>query len=347
MRIIFLGSGAFGLPTLERLHQRGQVVLVISQPDRPAGRHQQLRPTPVAEFALQHGLPLLRCRDVNSDQVIEQLRSLGADVAVVIAFGQKLSPVLVRAAGRLVINLHASLLPKYRGAAPINWAIICGEKETGLSVISVAEKIDAGLIYAQVATPIGPLETAGELHDRLAAMGPDLIEKVLEDFQAGRLAGRPQDESQVTRAPRLSRADAWVDFSAPAGVVVRRIHGLTPWPGVHVEWQRAAGGRQQELILRRATAEPWPQERVPGSFAPGAFVDERRVAAADGLVHLLEVQLPGRNTVSMDEFLRAHRPAPGDRLLCPQKPAAGSTVCGTDADNRGNGIRNNTDRNCS
>lgn len=228
MRIVFLGSAEFGLPTLKRLHDRHEVVAVVSQPDRPAGRKRKLAPTPVAAFARDQGMTVHTTDDVNTDEFVDTIRRLEADAGIVIAFGQKLGQPLVAALGRLAVNLHGSLLPKYRGAAPVNWAVINGETETGLTVISLAQRMDAGLIYAQSATPIDPLETAGELHDRLAAMGPDLIEKVLADFDVGALQGREQDESQATRAPKLSKADGWVAFDADATQVRCRIHGLTP-----------------------------------------------------------------------------------------------------------------------
>ena len=216
MRLILLGSGAFGLPTFKHLHAHHDVCAVISQPDRPAGRKRQLTATPVAQWAADVGLPTFKPDDANAPQTVAQLAAYKADAAVVIAFGQKLSPLLIDALGRLVVNLHASLLPKYRGAAPINWAMIHGEQATGVSVISLAQKMDAGLIYATAQTPIDPLETAGELHDRLAALGPAVVSDVLRAFADGSLRGVPQDERLATRAPKLSKADGHVDFTQDA-----------------------------------------------------------------------------------------------------------------------------------
>jgi len=213
MRLLFLGSGEFGLPTLRRLQTRHTVAAVVTQPDRPAGRHQRLAPTPVGAAAAAAGLEVLKVEDINADPVRAQIQALAPQAAVVIAFGQKLSPPLVAALGSLAINLHASLLPRFRGAAPINWAILTGQTQTGLSVIGLAQKMDAGPIYAQCTTTIDPRETAGELHDRLAEMGPDLIEGVLREFEAGTLHGRAQDEARAISAPKLSRADSWLDFN--------------------------------------------------------------------------------------------------------------------------------------
>ena len=189
MRIIFLGSGEFGLPTLQRLEGRHQVVAVITQPDRPSGRRRAPAATPIAQYAQAAGMTVSRCADVNEPQFVRDVQTLRAEFAVVIAFGQKLGPQLVEALGPQTVNLHASLLPRYRGAAPINWAIIQGETHTGLTVISIEPKMDGGLVFAQARTDIDPLETAGQLHDRLAAMGPDLVEQVLERASRRRPVG--------------------------------------------------------------------------------------------------------------------------------------------------------------
>jgi methionyl-tRNA formyltransferase len=237
MRVIYFGSGEFGLPTFAHLASRHEVAAVVTQPDRPAGRKRKMTPTPVAAWAEDAGLQVFRCEDANDPAVVARIAALRARVAVVIAFGQKLSPALIDAAGELVVNLHASLLPRFRGAAPIQHAILAGERETGVSVISLAARMDAGLIYAQAATPISPTETAGELHDRLALLGPDVVDQVLRDFEAGQLRGRSQDETHVSRAGKLSRADAAIDFAQPADLVCRQIRAMSPWPGVAARWR--------------------------------------------------------------------------------------------------------------
>ncbi len=322
MKLLFFGSGEFGLPTLKHLQEQHEVVAVVSQPDRPAGRHQKLTPTPVAAFAAQRGLTMLKPEDANVDEVVTRLRALNAQAAVVIAFGQKLSPALIEASGKLVVNLHASLLPRYRGAAPINWAMMNGDAETGVSVISLAQRMDAGLVYATAKTAIDPLETAGELHDRLALMGPGAVGQVLTDFVAGTLRGQTQDEALATRAPKLSRADGVVDFDAEADKVAARIHGLTPWPGVRVRWVKAGEGDDapgRELILRRVAPQPDLSCFIsmrPGSRPlPGLIQENHRVVVRDGWVQLREVQLPGGKALAMEEFVRGHDLAPGDRLV--------------------------------
>ncbi len=318
MRLVFFGSGEFGLPSFAHLARGHEVAAVVSQPDRPAGRRRQLTPTPVAAWAQTQGIDPHRVEDVNTDPFVDGIAALRADAAVVIAFGQKLSDRLIGGAGRLVVNLHASLLPRFRGAAPINHAILAGDAQTGVSVISLASRMDAGLIYAQAQTPIGPAETAGELHDRLALLGPAVLEQVLADFAAGHLVGRPQDESRATRAPKLSRADGGVDFTRPAAEVAARIRGLSPWPGVTVQWRSEDHPCPPvALKLLRAVAGPASGRTGPDAPAPGMVMDigdGLRVAAGDGTVDILELQPPGKRPMAADAFCRGHGMRVGDRL---------------------------------
>ncbi len=320
MRIIFLGSGDFGVPTLQRLHERHEVVAVVSRPDRPAGRKRTPTATPVASWAQAIGIGVWKDPDVNDAAFVTRTSHLAADAAVVVAFGQKLGPALLESLGRLSMNLHASLLPKYRGAAPINWAMIRGEAQTGLSVISLASRMDAGDVYAQSRAEIDPASTAGQLHDRLAQMGPDLVEKVLADFQAGTLRGRPQDESQITLAPKLSKSDGCVDFGAPAREVRCRIHGLTPWPAARVIWKRQADGSGHPLTILRVRED----DTTDHGSMPGTVLEGHRVAVAGGTIRLLDVQVPGKKAMKIEEFAHGQRLAPGDRLIGDRHEGAGS-----------------------
>ncbi|MBM4112606.1 MAG: methionyl-tRNA formyltransferase, partial [Phycisphaerae bacterium] len=228
-RVVFFGSGEFGRPALERLARRGRVALVVSQPPRRAGRGQAMQPTPIAAMARSLGIPLLESADVGAGPDAARIRETPADAFVVIAFGQKLPQGLLR--DRFAINLHGSILPRWRGAAPIQRAVMEGDRIVGASVIALAERMDAGEIFAIAETQRGESETAGELHDRLSLFGPDLIERVLDERSRGALRGRAQDEAEATRARKLSRDDAWVDFSWAAERVAARINGLSPWPG--------------------------------------------------------------------------------------------------------------------
>lgn len=311
MKLIFLGSGEFGVPTLSHLCDHHEVQAVVSQPDKPAGRKRKLTPTPVSQFAIDRDLMLHRTDNANDAAFVESMKQTPADVAVVIAFGQKLSPEFIGALAPVVVNLHSSLLPKYRGAAPINWAMIEGDVETGVSVIGLAQKMDAGLIYATATTAIDPLETVGELHDRLSLLGPDIIEQVLRDVAAGTLKGEAQNDAEATRAPKLKKADGWVDFSMSAERVRARIHGLTPWPGVTVTWRRGDGS-EHPLKLCRVASE---MDASAGGVEPGSVLADARVACGDGVLRLLEVQVPGKRVMTIDEFTRGHVLEPGDQLI--------------------------------
>jgi len=315
MRIVFMGSGEFGLPTLTALCDAHDVRLVITQPDRPAGRKRAMTPTPIGAFAAERGLPLLKPPRVNHEDVLAAVREAEADANVVVAFGQKVGDALIDSPkhGRVAtMNLHASLLPKFRGAAPINWAMVRGETITGNTVFSLVDKMDAGDMLGQQTTSIDPTETAGELHDRLAAMGPELILRTLSDLDAGALKPMPQDESAVTLAPKLSKDDGVIDFTTDAQTVRCRVHGLTPWPGVTSWWSLSPISERHRLIVKRVEALP---ER--GTQAePGAVIDEQSgvVATGQGAVRMLEVQPPGKRVMSWADFVHGHPVAKGARF---------------------------------
>ncbi len=296
MKLWFFGSGAFGLPTLARLAAEHEVVGVVTQPDRPAGRGRKLAANPVAAWSAEHlpGVAIIKAERISRELPAELMES-DDDAWVVIAFGQKLSAELLD--GRFAINLHASLLPRWRGAAPINAAILAGDAGTGNSVIALADRMDAGVVYAQSARTIEPALTAGELHDLLAADGPELVASVLAQHKAGTLSPVAQDESLATLAPKLSRAMAVVRFDDPADVVARTINGLSPWPGVSVEIAAA------RVKLLRAVAQ---QDHVHES-TPGTIIDaEQGVVACGGrsAVRLLEVTPAGKRPMAWADFAR-------------------------------------------
>ncbi len=315
MRLLYFGSGAFGLPTLGALCEEHEVVGVVSQPDRPAGRKRGMTATPVAAWAEGRGLAVWRSGDVNEAGFVARVRGLKPDASVVIAFGQKLSPELIGAMGGLAVNLHASLLPRYRGAAPIQRAVMENEATTGVSVIALAERMDAGVVYGTAETGIDPHETAGELHDRLAELGPAVVLTVLAGFESGGLRPWEQDEALATRAAKLSKAEGTVDFDESAERVRARVHGLTPWPGCRVRWTPApatgssGGGEAGELLLRRVEAV-----EVAADEEPGTVRADLTVACGSGALRLLEVQAPGGKALPLEAFVRGHGLAAGDRL---------------------------------
>ncbi|HEV2293789.1 MAG TPA: methionyl-tRNA formyltransferase [Tepidisphaeraceae bacterium] len=305
LRIIFAGSGEFGLPTLGALSDAGhELVQIISQPDRPAGRGRELTPTPVSKFALERDLPLLRTQNINAQPPPP------ADLLVVIAFGQKIAPHVVSHARFGGINLHASLLPKYRGAAPINWAIIRGETTTGNSVIRLADRMDAGAILGQSELCIGDTETAGQLHDRLSQDGAPLMLRVIEELATGTANERAQDESLATIAPKLSREASRLDFTRPAGELANQIRGLSPWPGCRVRLLSQDGSEVVRLTLVSCTAAP---ADVSGE-APGSLADDGGIVAGDGLLHVLLLKPEGKRPMTVKDFRNARPWTAGMRI---------------------------------
>ena len=311
MRIVFLGAGEFGLPTLRALAANHDVPLVISQPDRPAGRKRVLTPTAIAAWSQSQGIETIKPDNVNDDAHIERVRELEPDAMVIVAFGQYLKQTLVTIPKHGAMNLHASLLPRWRGASPINSAVLAGDTETGNTVIRIAKKMDAGAMLGQQTTPIDPLETAGELHDRLASMGPDLVLEVLHELQTGLATETEQNDEAATLAPKLSREDGYIDFTESADAVRARVHGLTPWPGVTAYWSADQAGERKPLKICRVQPQPEPSH----GNEPGGLLDaEGNVACGAGAVKLLEVQPPGKRVMPWADFANGHQVKPGMRF---------------------------------
>ncbi len=311
MKVLFLGSGAFGQPSLAWLNANMDIVGVVTQPDRKAGRGSKLASTPVSEYASGHmpGIEIFKPANVNDVQVRDRLRSLGADVWVVIAYGQKLSRELLE--GVEAVNLHASLLPRWRGAAPINHAILAGDTITGNSVIELAERMDAGRILGQSTRPILPEQTAGELHDLLAEDGPELLERVLNEIKQGSIVRHVQEESLVTHAGKFSKADNWVDFGQAASVCRCRVHGLSPWPGVMV---KIAGEPVKLSLVQEIDAESSSSIESQS----GELIDpvQGLVACGQGSVlKLIKVQPSGKKVMGWEAFYRG-RSIEAGTVLC-------------------------------
>ena len=310
MKLVFFGSGEFGLPTLASLAEKHEILMVVTQPDRQAGRGKKLTPTPIGTWAEEKCLPLLKTESVNKPEVREELRSLGAEAFVVIAFGQKLKKKLLD--GVFALNLHASLLPRWRGAAPIHHAILAGDEVTGNSVIALASRMDAGVIYAQSQRRIEDDMTTGDLHDLLAADGPELVDKVLAAASAGELQGREQDEARVTLATRLSKADGWVSFQGKAREALKRIHGLSPWPGV------TAFLGDKRLLLHRV--EVVDRDSQSSEEDCGKVDEQGIVTCREGRLKILQVQPAGKRAMSFTDYLRGH-PLGGNAVLRSGKDA--------------------------
>ncbi len=312
MRVVFLGTGEFACPALRALVDAGhQVLRAVSQPDRPAGRGRVLRPSFVHALADELGITHIQTSDVNALPLEQTFGD--ADIGVVAAFGQKIGPAILQRLPRGCVNIHGSLLPRYRGAAPYQWAIINGERETGVTVFQLNERWDDGPILLQRRIEIGPTETAAELHDRLAELGAEAIVAALAALESGRLSPAPQDKSQATRAPKLTREHSRIDWSLPARQVVGWINGLWSWPRATCVLETADGRRQRLALARAAVAD---EQAAPAQAAVGGFLDDLTVQAGRGRVRLLEVVPAGGKLMSFDAFARGRRLGPGARL-CP------------------------------
>jgi methionyl-tRNA formyltransferase len=315
-RIVMLGTGDFALPTFEHLCATGlDVITLITQPDRPQGRKQELIPSRIKVAAQTRGIPVFQPDDVNAAASVAAVRALAPDLLVTAAYGQILSAELLAVPRLGGINLHGSVLPAYRGAAPVARAIERGETETGVTVILMSPRIDAGRMINLARTPIGPDETAGELEDRLARLGAPLVAEAIAAFEAGRATVMPQDRSLVTRAPKLRKDDGLIDWSKPARSVHNLVRAMQPWPVAHTFLHRVY--QPDEPPLRLIVHKTCPLDGAAGR-APGevldAGADRLVVAAGEGTVELLVVQVAGKKPMPAADFLHGHPLIPGDRL---------------------------------
>ena len=295
MRVAFFGSGAFGIPSLRKLIELHDVRLIVTQPDRRAGRGSKLAPTPIAELAAEiaPGIPVLKPERINTPEIREQVRAVETDIWVVIAYGQKLGQKLLD--GRSAVNLHASLLPRWRGAAPINAAIVAGDTKTGTSVITLVDEMDAGDVLGTSERVIEPSQTAGELHDLLAEDGVVPLIRVLDEAHQDKLRPVAQDSLLVTLAPKIAREDARIDFTQSADRCRCLVHGYNPWPGVTVTLE----GDPIKLLRVRAL-------EADGAGKPGEITDSEAgiVRCGAGALQLLEVQPAGKKPMDWRAYIR-------------------------------------------
>lgn len=314
MRLIMMGTGPFAVPTFRALYETPHTVgALVTQPARPSPGRRELPPSPMCDVAFEHGTPLLMPDNVNSEAARAELAAYAPDLLVVADFGQILSSETLAVARLGGINLHASLLPKYRGAAPINWALYHGETETGVTVIHMTPRVDAGPALAQAKTAIDPDETAVELEQRLARLGAKLVCQTLDALAAGRIEPVRQDPALATGARRLKKTDGVVDWSRPAEAIRNQIRALEPWPRTYTFWHRR-GGPPLRLILGRSSAVPSPQPgAAPGTVAATAG-EQLVVAAGRDALAIAEIQPAGKRLLSAGEFLRGYPVLQGDRF---------------------------------
>ena len=310
LKLVFCGTPAFAVPSLRALLADSyfQVAAVVTQPDRPRGRGKKTASSPVKDAALEAGVPVYQPEKIKSESSLDYFKRLMPDVVVIIAYGQIIPPSLIAIPRLGWINLHGSLLPKYRGAAPINWAIVNGEKLTGLTTMQIDAGLDTGPMLLKYQTGIGADETALDLYAQLAEAGAPLIVETLKKLDRGEIAPTPQDNSQASLAPPLKKEDGRIDWSLPAPNIYNRIRGLQPWPGAFT-------------TFRGATCRIWgkPLKPVAAGGTPGIILPTQEdgllvICGGSTVMHVEQVQLEGRNRISDREFMNGARIEPGEHF---------------------------------
>ncbi len=306
MRLVFLGTPAFAVPTLEAIVRAGhQVAAVLTQPDRPRGRGQNPAASPVKQAALALGLEVYQPERVRRPEAVDYLRAIGARAMVVVGYGQIIPQSVIDLAPVGIINVHASLLPKYRGAGPIQWAIVNGETRTGVTTMQIDAGLDTGAMLLKRETEIAPGENAVELGSRLAVMGADLLVETLRGLEAGAIIPEKQDDQQATWAPLLKKEDGLIDWTQPAGAIHNRVRGLQPWPGAQTTFRR------QPLQIWKARVGD-----AAASVAPGSVLGARPllIACGEGTLELQEVQMEGRKRIPAGDFANGQRLTENEKL---------------------------------
>ncbi len=308
MRSVFFGSPDFAVPCLEALHEISEIAAVISQPDRPAGRGLAMRLPAVKQRALELGLDVWQPKKVRTPDFAERLRELGADVGVVVAYGRILPRAVLETSRTGCVNVHASLLPRWRGAAPIQWSMVNGDPETGVTLMQMDEGMDTGPILATATTVIERNDDAASLSERLSRLGAELLREELPRYVAGELTPTPQDDAYATMAPLLRKAHGRIDWNKPSREVHNQIRGMNPWPGAHTT---LAGRRIKVHRAQFSTLDP--EAAVPGQVTaldPEGIL----VACADGTIELQELQESGRKRVDARAFISGRGIQVGDRF---------------------------------
>lgn len=307
MNVVFMGTPEFAVPSLKCLNEsKHNVVAVLTQTDKPKGRKGRTSAPPVKSVALDAGLPVIQPENVNSGPVIEELEKLNPDVIVVVAFGQKISSKILNLPKHRCVNIHASLLPKYRGAAPINWAIVNGEKETGITTIIMSDKMDAGDVIVRKSLTIGPDETAGELGDRLSVLGADLLLDSLMQIETGNVTYTQQDERLVSLAPKIKKEDGLIDWNQGEEKIHDFVRGMNPKPSAYTFLMR--NNSKERIIILRTERDNSSHNVV--DITPGTILDISsqgiKAATGNGSIWIKEVKPEGKRMMSAAAFSRGH-----------------------------------------
>lgn len=330
LKIVFMGTAELSCASLEALARDPQfpVAAVVTQPDRPKGRELKLQPSPVKALAQKLNLPVLQPAKARDEEFIAELRGLAPELIVVVAYGQILPQSILDLPRHGCLNVHTSLLPKYRGAAPIQWAIANGDAETGATLMKMDAGLDTGPIVAQRRTPIQPADDSATLHDRLARLGAELLLATLPDYVAGKLQPRPQPVDGVSHAPKIKKEDGRIDWHLPVQTIVNRWRAFTPWPGAYT-FLRAVEGTASSVpksaisqgsdeALPSKMIKIWKIEPVEKSGAPGTILSADKngivVAAGQGALRIRELQREGGRRMNAAEFLAGHALKAGDRF---------------------------------
>jgi methionyl-tRNA formyltransferase len=309
LRVVYFGTPAFAVPSLERvLGSRHPVVAVVSQPDRPRGRGQHLQPTPTKQVALAHEVPVLQPAGIKDEAFLQAIRELRPDLGVVAAFGRILPDALLAIPRLGMINVHASLLPRYRGAAPVHRAVLAGDVQTGVTIMRVVSELDAGPMFAARTIPIAPDATSGDVEATLAVAGAELLLTVVDDLAAGRAVMTPQNDALATHAAKITKEEGTIDWTEPARAIHNKVRGLQPWPLAST----TLGGVR--YVIRRSGLTGQITAAEPGAVAM-AHGDDLIVGAGGGsAIRILELQPEGRRSMTAREFLAGHHLVGGDRF---------------------------------
>jgi methionyl-tRNA formyltransferase len=297
MRVLFIGTGEIGVPVLRWLleSEAHELVGVVTQPDKPVGREQRIEAPPIKAALVGNEVPVLQPKRIKDEEAVAEIRALAPDVIVVMAYGQILPRAVLEIPRIACVNLHASLLPRHRGAAPIQASIVAGDRETGITVMYMDEGLDTGDVMLQTPIEIAPDETGGSLHDRLAEIAPAALTKALEQLQAGTAPRIPQDSSAATYAPKLEREHGRIDWAEPATLIERQVRAFDPWPGAFTVLRDETGRDRKLKVFRGSVVDSC-------SADPANLV----IPTKQGVVKLEEVQLEGKRRMSATEFLRGY-----------------------------------------
>jgi methionyl-tRNA formyltransferase len=302
LRLVFMGTPEFAVPSLQVLLEgKDQVVGVVTQPDQPSGRGMVFHAPPVKVLAEAHHVPVFQPTKLRVPGVLEHLQAWQPDLIVVAAYGRILPTTILTLPPLGCINVHASLLPKYRGAGPIQWAIANGETETGITIMQISEQMDTGDIFLQKALPIAANDTGGSLHDKLARLGAEALREAIGLLKVGQLTARQQNEAEVTYAPLIKKEDGRIDWSLNAVIIERRVRAFNPWPSAYT----TLNGKLLKIFAAQVEPAPRSFQAAPGTIVEVTPVSVS-VATGNSVLTLLEVQLEGKKRLSAEEFLRGH-----------------------------------------